>query len=310
MSERLHKAIYETIDGSHTKEEQKNLCDLGETIKIGEIIPNEIAQGEQVKKLIDDWIPYNQGKIEALKKLHSMGDDVADMIPLLEARRLLTFDEYERFISLNYDQVYLRGKPVSKAEYVGAKVTLKKPSKPAKIHYEDDYDYRNAIIDWENEISYIAKSQDGEDREREKKTQDYYRYIDEYNTREVPEYIRTDPAFICILRNMSFRDFIIHNKAGAEGYFRFISKLSKELKILRGWYEKQACYIPVSALKGHSYYIGSTGAGKTELLKVVVHKLMSSSHTGKCVEKLHGIRILTKKTAYILVVGMIWIGEM
>ena len=293
---RTDQFLNEVFLGNKSAEEVPKLTQEGEFFEFGEHEPLDLEGGAQFADFMEAYVREMDERISRLAHLSLESEG---MEGLAYQKRGLTFDEYRRFLGTKLEEVHQKEKPLTKEEFFSSKgwslrstaFTTPKPRKPtlAEMPGYDREDkeerLKRALTAWEVQVERWQKenasSKDQVQQVTQSRATEYRQYLRAFNETSVPDYIKRDPAFAFIATQSDFRAFLSSNPPTMAGYIRFLDKAAGSIPILRKWYEKRFCFIPASVLKGHSYLTGSTGSGKTELLKYTIHQVLKSRKGSK-----------------------------
>lgn len=279
--ESSHELIYALTDGTKDEREQREKLEAGELVMIGAMLPSqmEFAGMPLVAQQAERWARYNDGKLGKLYELQTDKDPLKNQILELISQRGILFEEYQNFLAKGSSGVYLStSSPLSKQDYID----------------------QNPIEFWEQKFHGNPEDKEGrrqherEQKElREKKERQAYLLYKTYrSTTSICSSVSKLHAFNFLeefyRRENSYnptqkvKDFLDYNQPDMEGYTAFIEKMAKVIpKPFERLYKRHACYIPTKSLQLHSYITGSTGSGKTETIKFIIHSLNQGREKAK-----------------------------
>ena len=276
-------------------EERQKHIESGKIVLMGQYVP--MVHRDREGKLLDITEQFAEPFLQYVERAvhHKDGRMLSaegvlsreELFHICLPQRMLTFREYMTLLEYNSDSLYELEKPISKSEYMVGKGGNKsfntpKPQSPIRAYYQDQYDYAQAMQEYKQRLrSWEVDKRNFEDFQKSEKLraeQNYYSYVKRMqNTKHLPEKLIRSLAFqfVCTKYN-NYEDFLDTNEPTLNGYIRFLGKVSRTIPILRPWYVKQMCYIPISLIQKHLYITGSTGSGKSELLKFLLHQIIAN----------------------------------
>lgn len=134
-------------------------------------------------------------------------------------------------------------------------------------------------IERREELERYAKARGDYEQDLLELKAEYHQFARQ-TPKEIREEIAESPSYQFITAHDEFFDFILSNIPDRIGYEAYLARLAHRIPKLATLYESQFFTIPEEARWRHTYITGSSGSGKTELLKVLAHQTLSK-HRGK-----------------------------
>ena len=285
----------EKYDDAHKHQllQQGSIIEMGfyDPLAVRDNTGNVVGISYQFFPQFEAFIKENIKEKESLLHKRRLGVSRRKIENKYLSSRLITYQEYLELLQFDSESIYQKKKPVSKMEYMAeyddsAPFYEPKPERPIRGHYEDSYSYADAVEvfnlelkSWEASKRFFEHKKKQRKKEKEK---EYYNYVDQIESLKIINHkVAKSLPFRFIRKHVNYEYFLDNNPPTMEGYIRFLGNLSKRFKFLRPWYLKQKCFVPIDLLIKHVYVTGSTGSGKTELLKFLIHQIVKTKDKGK-----------------------------